>query len=70
MSEFRAQASRGASALRWVNKAFGCSTCSAHDPTELVKRYCEAIIDPLELDKDDSIVLVDFSMTGDGVYQV
>ena len=37
---------------------------------ELVKNYCREIIDPLTLKKDSKIVLVDYSLTGDSIFQV
>ena len=35
-----------------------------------VKKYCADFIDPLELSYNERVVLVDFSMTGDGIFQV
>ena len=37
---------------------------------ELVKNYCREIIDPLTLQKNSKVVLVDYSVSGDSIFQV
>ena len=40
------------------------------DPISNVKQYCANFIDPMRLNSNEKIVLVDFSVSGDGVFEV
>ena len=52
---------------RWMYEFFNFSRKTAKS---IVKKYCEDFIDPLGIHGKERLVLVDFSMTGDGVFQV
>ena len=53
---------------RWMLNFYGMSSIS--QSISNVKQYCADFIDPLGLNTNEKIVLVDFSLSGNGVWQV